>query len=187
MIGEGHLTLRGGNALVSFEISSEQIATGILASVEACRDVVTAFANHKLPAPKHGPKIKHSDLRAAPGFARGKNLDAPGSVLYTSRDVAEILAVTAKAPSILQSGGKGAPLQAGKWVMVGMALLEHFEEFPFEEAEILTRIKNCEPGYQVVSLLKRLREHRKLTNVFASAGNEAKPKRSAVSAFARKK
>lgn len=155
------------------KLRTRQTAQGILASVEACRSVVAAFANHTQAVPA-GKQAKPSDLRAAPGFARGKNLDAPGAVLYTSRHVAEVLAIAANAPNFLRSGGKNVTLQAGRWVMVGMALLEHFEEHPYEEAEILQRIKNCERGYGLRPLLKRLAEQRKLTNIFASAGENTR-------------
>jgi hypothetical protein len=142
-----------------FILSSREIARSILATAEACRAVVAALADGRLPSPVLG-RNKRCDLRAAPGFARGANLDAPGRVLYSSRDVAVLLAQEMNAPNMLISGGRHAPRRAGQLVLVAMALLEFFEECPEEKQAMLDNITSCRQGFQTHSLLKTLRKRR---------------------------
>lgn len=143
-------------------LSSNQIAQAILTTVQYCRAVVAGFANGSLSAPQHHVRTKDSDLRAAPGFARGSNLKARNIVLYTSRDVAEALSnICGVEGGFLQSGGKDVPRQSSRWIMVAMALLEFFEENPKAEAGTLEAIRDGRPGFTVNSLLKRLRAARK--------------------------
>jgi hypothetical protein len=151
-------------------LSSKEIADAILASMQAVHDIVTAFAKQNVLLP-HGTRTKKIDLRAAPGFARGINLDAPSRVLYTSRDVAEELARLGNAPSLLDYGvtrtGKSIWV-AGRWVQVALALLEHFELFPDEEREIIANIKEGRPGYRTNSLLETLRARKKATKLLTT-------------------
>lgn len=137
-------------------MSSAEIARGIVATVDAARSVVKFFVNAKVSLP-HAPRTKA--LRAAPGFARGKNLHASGRVLYTTKDVAEYIAALGNAPRLLEDGGRAA----GKWVQVAMLLLEHFELHPDEEPKIMAGIKSGKPGYRLNSLLKTLRSKSKFS------------------------
>src|SRR5258708_14622322 len=154
-------------------LSSKEISEGILGTTQSCRNIVAAFADGRLLAPTHGARMKHSDLRAAPGFARGLNLNAPGRVLYNSRDVAEALSIIGDAPNLLESGGglsrtgKPVPRMAGKWVQGALALLEPFEQFPDEEEEIIAGIKTVTPRYPMFSLLSTLPAPKKPTKLFS--------------------
>jgi len=142
-----------------FIMSSTEIANAILATADACRAVVAAFAAGRLPAPVLG-RNKRCDLRAAPGFARGVGINDSSRVLYSARDVAVVLAEEMSAPNMLISGGRHAPRRASQLVLVALALLEFFEEHPEEKQEMLTNINSCKQGFQIHSLLKTLRSRR---------------------------
>ena len=137
--------------------TAEEIGAGILASVQAVRDVVSAIADGRLPAPKLGSTSRKSDTRYAPYFRRGMPGDTTG-VPYDLTDVAQYLEQLVGKNLTIDTGlGYRA---AGVWLRVAMLLLEGIECGYVDEQFTFNNIREGRVGYRVSSLLSELAARR---------------------------
>jgi hypothetical protein len=126
--------------------------------MQACQQIVAAFASGRLPAPvltpQHGNRI--NDVRYAPHYAPrlGK---CKGAVKYCTLDVALILTATDK---------KKSQVTANRWVRCAMAVLACWE-LRLIDQDFLDNLAMGTPGYTCQRILKecnaRLRAVRKDT------------------------
>lgn len=144
---------------VTVLMSRREIAQSIMQMIQLCKGVVAAFTDGSLPAPPVPARCNSfyvaRSLRAAPFYARGRNLKKSGVVLYTSHDVAEALKEM-HGVNFTMSGGNAGP-QADRWISTAMAVLEFCEEHPAQAAELLAAIARGDDGFQTKGLLRRFR------------------------------
>lgn len=138
--------------------SSEEIAMGILATIEACKDTVAAYASGALSAPYLKLGTRGADIRFAPCFRRGMDMESSG-VLYTTGSIANYwVSQYDKDVRRTINGGRRVP---GKWIKLAMLILEGIEEGWVDEEQMLTNIRDMRVGYRLNPLLKSLREKSK--------------------------
>ena len=131
------------------------IAASIIATVDACRAVVNAFADGRLkPELPHG--TRDSDFRFAPCFRRDMPHDSSG-VPYTIGSIVLHFLDCGKDVRINNGGGHTAP---SRWLQLAMALLEGSEEQWLDLESTLNFIREGRPGYRVNALLRELRARR---------------------------
>jgi|ERR1700733_1929774 len=138
--------------------SKEEVAQSLVATMQACQQIVAAFASGALPAPilapQHGNKV--NDVRYAPHFAprMGKR---KGAVRYTALDIAKALGAVEKMKD---------QYIANRWVRCALAVLSCWELHLIDQ-EFLDNLTLGTPGYTMQRVLrectKRLRATRKVT------------------------
>jgi hypothetical protein len=141
------------------------VGTGIIATVEACRAVVAAFADGRItPAVPAG--TRDADLRYAPRFARDSAHRHSG-VKYTTGSISAYFLKEYKHNTYVKVEGKRtAP---SLWMRLAMALLEAFEENWLDEESTLIFIAEERKGYGLNPLLKELQMQRTVHKILTEA------------------
>jgi len=143
------------------KLSTSSVAEGIIATVDACRCVVKAFASGRVTTVIcHG--MRDADLRYAPRFARDLPADTIG-VKYTTGHIVEYLQMLGKDTSVDIGNGRRAP---SRWMLLSMLLLEMWElELRDQESDIIF-IAEGRIGFTLNALLgtcrKQYEKHRAL-------------------------
>lgn len=133
------------------------VATNIILTLKACRDIVAAWSTGHLPAPMLVNGVRPQDIRIAPSFCRVNSLAL--GVRYTTRNITDAvreLADTNMTVENIKTDGKVRRI-ANRYVQIALLLAEAFEQGWMEEASTLANIKSCAKGYTLITLMQTLR------------------------------